>query len=111
MKGYAIQLNDNTDTGAICDLKVEVKRGLDGKIISGLVVGPTVEQNKAILLIIQPGELKERPTVGVGFNDILLGDDLLEYRHKIRKNFAIDGLKITELNLYKLDDISIKAKY
>ena len=96
MKGNAIQLNDVTDSGTIC---------------SGLVVGPTTEQNKAILLIIQPGELKERPTIGVGFNDILLGDDLLEYRHKIRKNFAADGLKITELNLYKLDDISIKATY
>lgn len=111
MKGFALQLNDNSDNSELCDLKIDVQRDGSGKITSGVVIGSTLEQNKALLLILQPGELKERPTIGVGLNDILLGEDLLTYRHKIRRNFLADGLTITELNLYKPENISIKAHY
>jgi hypothetical protein len=111
MKGYAIQLNDTNDGSELCDLKVDIKRDSEGKIVSGLSIGSTLEQNKALLLILQPGELKERPTIGVGINDMLLGADLLAMRHKIRKNFAADGLTITELKLYQTNKISIKANY
>lgn len=111
MKDFAIQLNENTNQGQIFDLKTEIIKDADGKILRGLSIGKTLEQNKALILILHPGELKERPLVGVGISDILLGSDLLVFRHKIRTHFAYDGLKITELKLYNLNDISIKANY
>lgn len=111
MKGKGIQLVDNTNSGQVFDLKIDVKKDAEGKIISGEVIGNTVEQNKALILILQPGELKERPYVGVGFKNILLGGDLLEYRHKIRTNFNYDSLKLSELKLYNVNNISIKANY
>jgi hypothetical protein len=111
MKGFAVQLNENSNQGQIFDLKMNIVRDEEGKILRGLSIGDTLEQNKAIILIIHPGELKERPIVGVGISDILLGSDLLIFRHKIRTHFAYDGLKVTELKLYNLADISIKANY
>lgn len=111
MKDRAIQLNDNTNTGLLMDLKVSVVKDTEGKIVSGLCIGNTLEQNKALILIIEPGELKENPTLGVGITNALLGEDFLELRHTIRQQFAKDGLEITDLNLYSKNNISIKANY
>lgn len=111
MKGFAIQLNDNVDNGLLMDLKITVKKDTEGKIISGLTIGNTLEQNMALILLIAPGELKEYPTLGVDFNSALLNDDFLEIRHKIQQEFAKDGLTITELNVYSSTNNSIKAKY
>lgn len=111
MKGTAIQLIDNPDYGNIGDLKVLPVRDGNNLIISGLCVDSTLEQNKALILMANAGEIKQYPTLGVGLSDAILGEDLLEYRHKIRKEFAKDGLKVTELELYNNKNISIKAKY
>lgn len=111
-KGTAIQLNDVTDTGELFDLKVQPVYDQEGKILSGLTIGATTEQNKAMILVIQPGENKEFPTLGVGLADCLLDNsDLLAFRHAIRRNFAMDGLNITRLELYNVNNIDIKATY
>lgn len=110
-KATAIQLNDSSSTGQLFDLKIAVQRDTEGKIVSGLCIGQTTEQNQALLLLIHPGESKEFPTLGVGLGDCLLDDDLLEYRHAVRRNFAADGLQISKLNLYDLKKIDIKAAY
>jgi hypothetical protein len=111
MKGIAIQLVDNIDDGEVLDIKITPIRDQDGKIISGLVVGNTLEQNKALILIGSQGDFKFRPDLGVSFEDILLGADLLEYRHKVTEHFRKDGLKITELDLYNTNNIKIIAVY
>lgn len=113
MKGVGIQVVDHNDEGTILDLKIDPVRNSSGKIERGLVINDTVEQNKAFLLMAQQGELKSKPHIGVGISDILLGDssDLLKYRHKIRQQFAMDGLKVTELQLYPNKPIKIEAVY
>lgn len=113
-KGKGIQLNDHNDpndTGQLMDLKVKPVRGADGKLMSGFVVGSTLEQNKALLLLAHPGDLKFSPDLGVGIEDALLGDDFLAFRHKIRENFAADGLKVTRLDFYANKPFRVDANY
>lgn len=111
MKGFGIQLNDNTDQGQVMDLKVDPVRDEFGLIKSGLVLGQTLQQNKAMILIAQPNDFKFMPMLGVGIEDIVLTDDLLEYRHRVREQFALDGLKINKLDLYNTNQIQILAEY
>lgn len=63
------------------------------------VVGESIRQQQAMILVAQQGEFKSSPEIGVGISDLLLGEDLLEYRHRIRNHFALDGLKINNLEL------------
>jgi hypothetical protein len=111
MKSRGIQLNDNNDSGDVLDLKVNVVRDIEGKIVSGLVIGDTLEQNEAIILIAHQGEFKFNPDLGVGLGDIALSSDYLEYRHKIREHFAKDGLVVETLYLYENKPIKILANY
>lgn len=111
MKDYAIQFIDNSDEGTVLDLKIQPVRDVFGLIVSGVVIGKTLQQNKAFILLAQPNDFKANPTLGVGIEDLLLSSDLLEYRHKIRSHFAQDGLIISNLDLYSLDKITIDADY
>lgn len=111
MKDRAIQLIDSTDTGRVLDLKINVVRGSNGKILSGVTIGNTLEQNKALILLAQAGDFKFNPMLGVGIENLLLDDDLLAFRHKIREEFAKDGLKVKTLNLYNINNIEIDANY
>ncbi|MDB0603196.1 hypothetical protein PL373_19095 [Tenacibaculum maritimum] len=111
MKDFAIQMVDNADHGNVLDLKIQPVKDAEGKITNGIVIGNTLEQNKAFILLGHPNDFKENPTLGVGIEDILLSTELLAYRHKIREQFAIDGLKITNLDLYSLEKIKIDAHY
>ena len=113
MKDFAIQLVDHNDEGNVMDIKVDPVYDNQGKILQGLVIGPTLKQNTALILMCNPGEFKNAPTIGVGLGDATLdeGGDLLSYRHAIRKNFASDGLQISDLKLYNINDIKIEAQY
>lgn len=111
MKGSGIQLNALHHEDDILDLKIRVIRDATGKITSGLVIANTVEQNKALILIAHRGEFKNDPDLGVGLEDMILDEDYLKYRHRIREHFAKDGLHVTELDLYKDKQIKINANY
>lgn len=111
MKGKGIQLVDSNDTGLVMDVKVNPIRDADGKIISGEVIGDTLQQNKALILITQKGEFKFRPDLGVGIGDLLLSDDYLEYRHIIRRELQKDGMKVTSVELYENKPLNIIADY
>lgn len=111
MKDKAIQVIDNKDEGTILDIKINPVRDANGKIVSGVVIGNTLEQNKAFLLLAHPNDFKANPTLGVGIEDAVLGSNLLEFRHKIREQFAKDGLKITNLDLYDLQKVNIECSY
>ena len=110
-KDIGIQLNESNDNGEILDVKIEVKRDSDGKIIQGISIGKTLEQNKALILITHLGENKFNPELGVGIEDLLLSEDYLQFRHKIREHFAKDGLKVITVDLYPNKPIKIDAKY
>lgn len=110
-KDKGIQVNGTLEGESPFDIKVVVQRDTDGKISQGVVVGDTLRQNQAIILMAYPGDLKFTPTLGVGIGDALLGDELLESRHKIRKEFAKDGMTVTKLDLYNDKPITIDAQY
>ncbi len=92
-------------------MKIDVIRDENGQIMSGLVFGSTQPQNEASILIARKGEYKLNPLLGVGIGDALLDEDLLEYRHKIREHYAMDGLNVKRLDLYNLQKFSIDAEY
>lgn len=113
MRDRALQVIDNNNDGIILDLKIDPIRDSDGRITRGLVIGNTLNQNKAFLLMANLGEFKYMPNLGVGFKDGLLGSepDLLLFRHRIREQFAFDGLNIINLQLYASLPVKIEAEY
>ncbi len=110
MKKRGIQLVDDS-AEHLMDLAVEVVRDASGLIVQGMRVGDTLEQNKALLLMIHPGELRMSPLVGVGLSDMILDHDYLAFRHRIREQFAMDGLRVTRLDLYPNKPVIIEANY
>lgn len=112
MKSIGIQVNDSTDSGTFMDMRVEVQRDSDGKITKGVVVGQTLRQNMAFLLITEQGELKHNPELGIGLQGILLDDDnFLVYENKIRSQFPLDGLNLKKIRLFKTEPVVIEADY
>lgn len=109
MKDFGIQYKSNNDGNFSLD--INVIKDSSGRILSGLVLGNTLQQNMASILIAEPGDLKNNLTVGVGMRSALLDEDLLPYRHKIKEQFAKDGLVVSHLDLYDLKKFSIQAEY
>jgi hypothetical protein len=113
MKGFAMQLQPDNDLPLVLQPVVDVIRDVNGKITQGLVIGATQPQNEALILISNPGEFKNSPSLGVGLGDALLGDtdDLLRYRHEVRRCYRLEGLEVEKLDLFNINKVNIKAKY
>lgn len=92
------------------DIKIDVQKGLDGRIISGLEIGDILRQNQALILAMHKGELKENPSVGVGISDIINDHQLDKWRAEIREQMEMDGQKVDSV---KLDNygLTIEAGY
>ena len=104
-KGIGIQLDEQTN-----DLKIAINRDLNGVIIRGVVVDGITTQNQFILLAAHTGELKNAPIVGVGISDMLLDNDDLFWKIRVRKTLEDEGQKIKTLE-FKNDKIKIDANY
>lgn len=113
MKGLAIQLKNDPQLLKVLRPVFRIRRNAQEEIVSGLVVDSTQAQNEALILASNPGEFKNRPTMGVGLENALLGDtsDLLTYRHEARRCYKMEGLEIEKLDLFDLKKINIKARY
>ncbi len=105
MRGTGILINDEYD------LQVTPLRDGTGKIVSGLQVGNTLLQNQGIILICHPGEIKEVPQLGAGIEDILLDNDYLEWRRKIRMQMEMDKQTVSSLQFSKAQKLMIDSKY
>lgn len=105
MRGTGILFNDNYE------LKVQPVRDATGKIVSGVQVGQTINQNTGLILICRKGEFKQEPTLGVGIEDILLDNDYLDWRRKIRVNLELDEQKVNEIKFSSVDNLFIDADY
>jgi hypothetical protein len=92
------------------DLGIKVVRDAGGKIVQGLYVGDVTKQNTSVILYMQPGEMKEQPTVGVGINNMLLDKDYLLYKHKIRQQLNAEGMQVNHLEING-QNIEINASY
>lgn len=108
-KDFGIQYKSNNNGDF--ELDIDVQKDSAGRIISGLVLENTLEQNIASILIAEPGDFKDNLSLGVGMRSALLDEDLLPYRHQIKEQFAFDGLTVNHLDLYDLKKFSIDAEY
>lgn len=109
MKDKGMTLNPDTN-----DLNVKVTYDSRGLITGGFVVGDITRQNQALIIYMQPGEMKEAPQMGVGIDSMLLSSDTLLYKHKIREQLEADGLRVNLLDMEIIRDkinIQINAVY
>ncbi len=109
-KNIGIQIQGDSEKEHFMDVQIEIERE-EGLITKGIIVNNILEQSKALLLITHPGEWKTNPILGVGLSGILLDNDYLGYRHRIREQFAMDGLSISSLDLYPNKPFKIDAEY
>lgn len=105
MRGIGITINDNMR------LKVVPKRNSDGLIISGMVVGETLYQNQALILLVQPGEIKEKPTMGVGLGNGIFDEAFSSWRRKIWQKLELDGQLVKDVVVGHNENIKIDASY
>lgn len=85
--------------GQDSDLAIKPVLNSDGLITSGLVIGVSVYQQQTLLLVLNKGELKEKPLVGVGISDYLLDDSNSDsLTQEISKQFRQDGMQIFDLD-------------
>lgn len=110
MKDRAIQLNDSVNSLENIDLKIKVIR-VGGLITQGLVIGNTLNQNQALIIISNPGEFAFSPTLGVAIDELILDNDYLRMRHRIREHFAKDGMKVKNVELSENRPLKLDASY
>ena len=91
-------------------IDVQLKFDAEGKILSGLNLGDTLRQNQALILVLHQGELKERPEVGVGIEDMLLDNDILYWRSRIREQLELDNQNVDKVRI-TTGGIEIDASY
>lgn len=91
-------------------IDVQLKFNDEGKILSGLILGDTLRQNQALILVLHQGELKERPEVGVGIEDMLLDNDILYWRSRIREQLELDNQNVDKVRI-TTGGIEIDASY
>ncbi len=95
MKDVGIQLNDDYD------LLIE-----DG----ALQVGDVPAQNQALILITNPGEWKQYPTLGVGLESWLNDDNPGSLKAEIKKQLKSDGMTVDSVSLDG-SNLTIEAEY
>jgi hypothetical protein len=105
MKGTGILINDDYE------VVVQPERDATGKIFTGALIGATTNQNTGLILICRKGEFKEVPALGVGIEDVLLDNDYLDWRRRIRLNLELDGQKVSSIKFNTVDNLSINANY
>lgn len=110
MKDKGLLLDQETN-----DLIVKVARDASDMITGGLVLGDVTRQNQKNILFMHAAEIKESPTVGVGIDSMLLSEDTLLYKHKVREQLEADGQRVSYLDI-KVSvnnevDILIHANY
>lgn len=105
MRGTAILFNDDYE------VKVDPVRDATGKIVTGAIIGPTLYQNTGLILICRKGEFKQIPALGVGIEDILLDDDYLDWRRRIRVNLELDEQVVNNITFSGTDNLKIDAEY
>lgn len=99
-----IQLSSNYEP------RIRLVRDEEGRILEGLTLGETLPQNQALILTLHQGELKEAPAVGCGVSDMLLDNQPLYWRARIREQLEMDGQTVDSVKI-TTSGISIDAHY
>lgn len=90
--------------------RIRLVRDEEGRIIEGLTLGETLLQNQALILTLHQGELKEAPAVGCGVSDMLLDNQPLYWRARIREQLEMDGQTVSSIKI-TTSGIHIDAHY
>jgi hypothetical protein len=90
--------------------RIRLARDEEGRVIEGLTLGETLPQNQALILTLHQGELKEAPAVGCGISDMLLDNQPLYWRARIREQLEMDGQTVDSVKI-TTSGISIDAHY
>lgn len=88
----------------------------DGDILMNngdLVIGDATLQLQQAILLIEPGELKHQPLIGVGIGSWMLDDQSgeTELKSAIQRQFEADGMVIKKMDLKDLSKTVIVAEY
>ena len=84
----------------------------DLKIEGGdFVFGDATEQNQDLLLLIDKGQLRQFPYVGVGVVNYLNDDNIQQMHGEVVKQYELDGLSIISLEVTSQGVIKRKAVY
>ena len=75
-----------------------------------LAVGPVLQQNQTLILLLHKGEVKEVPYTGVGIADMLLDHDPLLWRTEIKEQLALDRQSVSSVSI-TTGGIAIDASY
>ena len=75
-----------------------------------LAVGPVLQQNQTLILLLHKGEVKEAPYTGVGIADMLLDHDPLLWRTEIKEQLALDRQSVSSVSI-TTGGIAIDASY
>ena len=90
MKGIELRYDGNGNV-----LEPAVRNGM-------MAVGDTLRLHK--------GELKERPSAGVGLSDMLLDNDPIYWRTEIKEQLEMDGQTVAKVRITE-KGVEIEASY
>lgn len=76
-----------------------------------LVIGRSDEQNKALLLKIEKGALKEHPTKTVGIRTYIETEDVGALLREVRTKFTFDGMTVNKCTIDTNGQMVIDSKY
>lgn len=79
---------------------IQLSDGGDLTVRSGAIaLGDTMAQNEYLLIVSQPGEIKEHPSVGAGMSDMVGGTSSSEAKRRIRESLRADGMTVRAIDM------------
>lgn len=83
--------------------EVDVKDG-------DFVTGESTLQHQDLLIMTNPGEWKENPTIAVGAVGFLKDEDLISLMGKVKEQFEKDGMSVKSVSIVD-ENLITDAKY
>ena len=75
------------------------------------LIDDTTTQSQALLLLSAPGEWRQSPLVGVALQTYLLDNEPDAARAEIRRQFELDGMTVSSIDLRDPEQPLIDATY
>ncbi len=92
-------------------IDILLEEGFDLSIAAGdFVIGESTQQHQQLLLLLQKGELKQSPLVGVGLLELIEDEESAAINKIIKDEFEKDGMTVSVLKIID-KKIHIEAKY
>lgn len=92
------------------DLKIKIQYDAQHKIKQGITLEETTPQNQTLILINNPGENKEYPTLGCAIKEITNDNQFAHYKQLITQQLEQDGQTIEQL-IINQNGLTLEAHY